>query len=278
MQEGTVRQDTRIAVERLRYRLRERRDAVRSPRQRAEPRGLRKALIPAAARAIPPWSPRAAGVVTPACEPRRAVQVRGENWCQRADVARRAGVVASSSSVTLPVTVWRPRSRDGASEVSARHLAVIGIDDRRHPARGIWPRLSSQLRDRRHRHHRCVRPAAQKADLGPCRASGPILARAGNVERARPTSGMLLGADNDAAYAVVTLPLQSGDLLLCYTDGLLDGRTTETPTMRKEVREGVLGRVRPAGRRHADPATRVAGSPDAPTTTPATPGFCRVLP
>ena len=39
-----------------------------------------------------------------------------------------------------------------------------------------------------------------------------------------PPHGLLLGADPDASYTEVTTPLQLGDILLLYTDGLIERR------------------------------------------------------
>ncbi|MEH0844842.1 SpoIIE family protein phosphatase [Micromonospora sp. CPCC 205711] len=52
----------------------------------------------------------------------------------------------------------------------------------------------------------------------------PLLSRAGTtIELDRPT-GLLLGADADAVYPVVTPELRGDDLLLFYTDGLVERR------------------------------------------------------
>jgi serine phosphatase RsbU (regulator of sigma subunit) len=55
----------------------------------------------------------------------------------------------------------------------------------------------------------------------------PLLARAGAIETPARPAGLLLGADGDAAYPVLTEPLHPGDLLLLYTDGLVERRSPE---------------------------------------------------
>lgn len=52
----------------------------------------------------------------------------------------------------------------------------------------------------------------------------PILVRDGRACTLSLPRGLLLGADPDASYAEVTTPLQLGDLLLLFTDGLIERR------------------------------------------------------
>jgi serine phosphatase RsbU (regulator of sigma subunit) len=63
----------------------------------------------------------------------------------------------------------------------------------------------------------------------------PLLARAGTAESLRPPSGMLLGADPMAEYSVASVHLRPDDLLLFYTDGLVERRTRT---------EGMLAKVK----------------------------------
>lgn len=53
-----------------------------------------------------------------------------------------------------------------------------------------------------------------------------VRARGGSTEELSPT-GMLLGISRDALYTQRRLPLEPGDLVFCYTDGLSDLRTRE---------------------------------------------------
>ena len=51
----------------------------------------------------------------------------------------------------------------------------------------------------------------------------PVLVRDGRAEAVEPPSGVLLGAGR-APYQLATLPLRPADLLLLYTDGLVERR------------------------------------------------------
>ncbi len=52
----------------------------------------------------------------------------------------------------------------------------------------------------------------------------PILVHDGQARALSLPHGLLLGADSDASYAEVTTPLHLGDILLFYTDGLIERR------------------------------------------------------
>jgi serine phosphatase RsbU (regulator of sigma subunit) len=52
----------------------------------------------------------------------------------------------------------------------------------------------------------------------------PMLARAGSAGPLERPPGLLLGADPDAVYPAVTTQLRAGDLVLFYTDGLVERR------------------------------------------------------
>ena len=52
----------------------------------------------------------------------------------------------------------------------------------------------------------------------------PILVRDGQARQLPPPHGLLLGADPDASYTEITTPLQLGDILLLFTDGLIERR------------------------------------------------------
>ncbi|MFF5180127.1 PP2C family protein-serine/threonine phosphatase [Micromonospora sp. NPDC000316] len=63
----------------------------------------------------------------------------------------------------------------------------------------------------------------------------PLLSRDGATGPLDRPPGLLLGADDDSAYPVLTPRLRPGDLVLFYTDGLVERRTPD---------EGLLARVR----------------------------------
>lgn len=52
----------------------------------------------------------------------------------------------------------------------------------------------------------------------------PILVRDGEAHALPRPHGLLLGADPDTRYAEITTPLQLGDILLLFTDGLIERR------------------------------------------------------
>jgi len=52
----------------------------------------------------------------------------------------------------------------------------------------------------------------------------PVLVRAGHVEEVG-SWGVMIGAFEDAAFSAVDVPLRAGDLLVLYTDGVLDARS-----------------------------------------------------
>jgi serine phosphatase RsbU (regulator of sigma subunit) len=63
----------------------------------------------------------------------------------------------------------------------------------------------------------------------------PLLARGGRAVAVALPKGLLLGADPDAVYQVCTPRLADGDLMLLYTDGLVERRTPSEPTLLTEV-------------------------------------------
>jgi serine phosphatase RsbU (regulator of sigma subunit) len=67
----------------------------------------------------------------------------------------------------------------------------------------------------------------------------PLLARAGAVNDLEGPKQLLLGADNAATYPVVTDLLQGDDLILLYTDGLIERRSTGTETMLDQVKKAL---------------------------------------
>ncbi len=54
----------------------------------------------------------------------------------------------------------------------------------------------------------------------------PLLAREGRADALDPPRGMLLGADPDARYPEASTRLRAADLMLFYTDGLVERRAT----------------------------------------------------
>jgi stage II sporulation SpoE-like protein len=99
--------------------------------------------------------------------------------------------------------------------------------------------------------------------------AAPLLARAGHAAPLDRPDGLLLGADDDATYPVRSPALLPGDLLLLYTDGLVERRVPATPSLLTQV----AGRLAAASAGPDRPAlSRLAGelnrpSPDDDTCT-----------
>lgn len=67
----------------------------------------------------------------------------------------------------------------------------------------------------------------------------PMLARSGRAAALDPPAGMLLGADPDAGYPATATGLRAGDLVLFYTDGLVERRTASAGRRLAEVTQNV---------------------------------------
>ncbi|GAA1571440.1 hypothetical protein GCM10009827_111650 [Dactylosporangium maewongense] len=65
----------------------------------------------------------------------------------------------------------------------------------------------------------------------------PLLARAGVTTELDRPAGLLLGAAGDSAYPVVTAALRDDDLVLFYTDGLIERRSTDSDVMLGRVKQ-----------------------------------------
>jgi serine phosphatase RsbU (regulator of sigma subunit) len=62
----------------------------------------------------------------------------------------------------------------------------------------------------------------------------PLLARAGSADPLELPPGLLLGADPEAVYPEVTVDLRAGDVVLFYTDGLVERRHGDDSAVRVE--------------------------------------------
>lgn len=97
----------------------------------------------------------------------------------------------------------------------------------------------------------------------------PLLARAGAISELDRPAGLLLGAAADAAYPVLASSLQDDDLILFYTDGLVERRTVDTAVMLDRVKRSLADVSADTG---PQPLTRLRGllhyaSPDDDTCT-----------
>ncbi|MBM2621337.1 SpoIIE family protein phosphatase [Actinoplanes sp. LDG1-06] len=68
-------------------------------------------------------------------------------------------------------------------------------------------------------------PVSRSLVWGRAGHAAPLLARDGRAEPLPLTEGMLLGADERATYSTLSPQLARGDLLLLYTDGLVERRS-----------------------------------------------------
>jgi len=79
-------------------------------------------------------------------------------------------------------------------------------------------------------------PAARMLAWARAGHPAPLLARAGTATELDPPAGLLLGADGGSEYPVLTSRLDAGDLVLLYTDGLIERRASGTRPMLDQVR------------------------------------------
>ena len=65
----------------------------------------------------------------------------------------------------------------------------------------------------------------------------PLLARVGEVAELAQPPGILLGTDADLAHPVVTSRLWASDLVLLYTDGLVERRTGDAEQPLNQIKQ-----------------------------------------
>jgi serine phosphatase RsbU (regulator of sigma subunit) len=110
----------------------------------------------------------------------------------------------------------------------------IGIDD---PSEllGHLNRLSLQLRITGTAVLAVFDPATCELRWARAGHAPPLLARAGATLPLDLPTGLLLGAEDDAAYPVRSLRLSRDDIVLLYTDGLVERRVPGVPPLLTEV-------------------------------------------
>jgi serine phosphatase RsbU (regulator of sigma subunit) len=67
----------------------------------------------------------------------------------------------------------------------------------------------------------------------------PLLSRAGAADELPPPTGLLLGADANAGYPVATAPLNPGDVVLFFTDGLVERRSADITASLEGVKQSL---------------------------------------
>ena len=110
----------------------------------------------------------------------------------------------------------------------------IGIDD---PAvlLGHLNRLSGRLRVTGTAVIAVYDPRSRALTWARAGHAAPLLARNGTATPLELPAGLLLGADDDSSYQVLTPCLMPGDLLLLYTDGLVERRVPGIPSLLSDV-------------------------------------------
>jgi len=104
---------------------------------------------------------------------------------------------------------------------------------------GHLNRLSLQLRLTGTAVVACFDPDTRSLSWARAGHLPPLLARAGvSADLPRPP-GLLLGADGGAAYPVVTAELRPDDVVLFFTDGLVERRHTGTTELLERVRRNL---------------------------------------
>ncbi|GIE94573.1 hypothetical protein Ari01nite_20380 [Paractinoplanes rishiriensis] len=80
-------------------------------------------------------------------------------------------------------------------------------------------------------------PASRALTWARAGHAAPLLARRGTALPLDLPAGLLLGADEESTYQVLSPVLSAGDLLLFYTDGLIERRVPTQPALLTEVLE-----------------------------------------
>src|SRR5581483_2565722 len=67
-------------------------------------------------------------------------------------------------------------------------------------------------------------PADRRLLMANAGHPSPVLVRAGEAAALPRPAGLMLGVDEASAFAEETIALETGDMLLLYTDGLIERR------------------------------------------------------
>ncbi|GAA0735602.1 SpoIIE family protein phosphatase [Dactylosporangium roseum] len=230
VQDVTAREDSRTAIQRLRDLLHTRETTALAEHRLAGQ--LQNMIQPVPREPFPLAGLQATVSYVPA---ERAVQVGGD-WYHAQTLP--------DGHVALGVGDVAGHGLEAASGMAHLRFALvawlsIGIRD---PGvlLGHMNRLSAQL---------CLTGTAVVALFDPaartlCWARAghmpPLLTRAGAADGLDPPPGLLLGADDDAGYPVAVDRLQPDDLLLFYTDGLVERRSANVAERLDAVRRDLV--------------------------------------
>jgi serine phosphatase RsbU (regulator of sigma subunit) len=214
VQDVTAREDSRTAIERLSHQLRTREiTALAEHRLAAQLQNLIQP-VPRVPFSLPGL--RAAVSYLPA---ERATQVGGD-WYHAAGL--------SDGTVVLAIGDVAGHGLGAANGMAHLRFALvawlsIGIHD---PGRLLTHlnRLSLQLGITGTAVIACYQPATKALHWARAGHPPPLLARRGSADELDRPPGLLLGAEAEAAFPAVTVELHPDDLLLLYTDGLVERR------------------------------------------------------
>ncbi|MCM0677832.1 SpoIIE family protein phosphatase [Micromonospora phytophila] len=218
VQDVTARVDSRTAIERLGDQLRTREMTALAEHRLA---GQLQNLIQPVPRE--PFSLAGLEVLVGYLPAESALQVGGD-WYHAQTLP--------DGSVVLAVGDVAGHGLEAASGMAHLRFALvawlsIGIHD---PGAllGHMNRLCGQLRITATAVVAVYDPATRTLSWARAGHMAPLLSRAGATEALDRPSGLLLGADGGATYPVVTPRLRGDDLVLFYTDGLVERRADST--------------------------------------------------
>ncbi|MBL7258307.1 PP2C family protein-serine/threonine phosphatase [Paractinoplanes lichenicola] len=214
VQDVTAREDSRTAIDRLRDQLRTREmTALAEHRLAAQ---LQHMIQPVPREPLPLPGLSALVNYLPA---RNTVQVGGDWYhAERLDDGRVMLAVGDVAGHGLGAA-------NGMAHLRFALIAWLSIDVH-DPAvlLGHLNHLSARLRLTGTAVLCVYDPATRSLTWGRAGHAAPLLGRAGAAEALPLPRGMLLGADPAAAYETAFLRLMAGDLLLLFTDGLVERR------------------------------------------------------
>ncbi|MFF5290797.1 PP2C family protein-serine/threonine phosphatase [Paractinoplanes globisporus] len=225
VQDVTVREQTRDAIERLSDQLRTRELTALAEHRLAAQLQHMIQPVPAAPLTLPGLE-----VMVGYLPAESAIRVGGD-WYHAQDLA--------DGRTVLAVGDVAGHGLSAASSMAHLRFALIawlaiGIDD---PATllGHLNRLCGRLRVTGTAVIAVYDPASRALSWARAGHAAPLLARDGTAMPLELPTGLLLGADDEATYEILTPCLAADDLLLLYTDGLVERRVPGIPSLLSDV-------------------------------------------
>ncbi|MCU7726983.1 SpoIIE family protein phosphatase [Actinoplanes sp. KI2] len=239
VQDVTAREQTRDAIERLSDQLRTRELTALAEHRLAVQLQQMILPVPAAPLDLPGLE-----VMVGYLPAESAVRVGGD-WYHAQELADGRAVLA----------VGDVAGHGLAAASSMAHLRfaliawlAIGIDD---PAvlLGHLNRLSGRLRVTGTAVIAVYDPRSRALTWARAGHAAPLLARDGTAMPLELPAGLLLGGDDESTYQVLTPCLTAGDLLLLYTDGLVERRVPVVPSLLSGVLQSLAAASTEPGER-----------------------------